>query len=49
MPVFIFLHVLVMFVAVAMSYGPAMLMVATSQGGDIVALRGVLAASARIE
>ncbi len=49
MPVFIFLHVLTMFTAVAMGYGPAILMIAASRSNDIVALRGVLGASARIE
>ncbi len=49
MSVFIFLHVLTMFVAVAMSYGPAILIVAATRGNDIVALRGVLAAAARLD
>jgi hypothetical protein len=49
MPVFIFLHVLTMFVAVAMGYGPAILMIAASRSNDIVALRGVLSAAFRLE
>jgi len=48
MPVFIFLHVLTMFVAVAMAYGPAMLIVVAAQGGDVVGLRGVMATSNRL-
>lgn len=49
MPVFIFLHVVTMFIAVAMAYGPAMLMVVASQRRDVVALRGVTRTNAVLE
>ena len=48
MPIFIFLHVLTMFVAVAMAYGPAVLMVGASSRRDVVALRGVMRANAYV-
>ena len=48
MPIFIFLHVLTMFVAVAMAYGPAVLMMAASSRGDVEALRGVMRANAYV-
>lgn len=47
MPIFVFLHVLTMFVAVAMAYGPAMLMV--SAGSDVRTLRGVTTANDRLQ
>jgi len=49
MPIFIFLHVLTMFIAVAMGYGPFILIFAASRSGDVGALRGVLGAASRIE
>lgn len=45
MPIFIFLHVLTMFVAVALAYGPAALMLAASARDDVLALRGVMRAN----
>jgi hypothetical protein len=48
MPIFIFLHVLAMFVAVALAYGPAALMVVASRRNDVVALRGVSATSEKL-
>lgn len=45
MPVFVFLHVLTVFVAIAMAYGPAALMVVASRSGDVRALRGITATS----
>src|SRR5215212_912409 len=48
MPIFIFLHVLTMFVAVAMAYGPAALMIAASRRGDVLALRGIAATTDRL-
>jgi hypothetical protein len=47
-PIFTFLHVLTMFVAVAMAYGPAMLIVVASQRNDVVGLRGVMHTSDRL-
>jgi len=48
MPVFAFLHVVTMFVAVAMAYGPAMLMVVASRRRDVRALRAITATSNRL-
>ena len=48
MKIFIFLHVLTMFIAVAMAYGPAMLMVVASRNGDVAALRGISRAGERL-
>lgn len=47
MPIFIFLHVLTMFIAVAMGYGPAMMMIAA--GNNVRVLRGVTIAGARLQ
>lgn len=44
--VFIFLHVLAMFIAIAVAYGPAFLMVAA--GNNVVALRGIMAANEKL-
>lgn len=41
MPIFVFLHVLTMFIAVAMGYGPAVLIAMASRNGDVLALRGI--------
>ena len=41
MPIFIFLHVLTMFAAVALAYGPTALMVVASRNGDVRALRSI--------
>lgn len=41
MPIFVFLHVLTMFTAVALAYGPAALMVVASRNRDVRALRGI--------
>jgi hypothetical protein len=46
MPIFIFLHVLTMFIAVAMAYGPAMMIVVA--GDNVSTLRGVMAANNRL-
>jgi hypothetical protein len=48
MPIFIFLHVLVMFTAVALAYGPAALMVVASRRRDVRALRAITATSDRL-
>lgn len=48
MPVFVFLHVLTMFVAVALAYGPAALMVVASRRRDVRALRAITATSKRL-
>jgi hypothetical protein len=48
MPIFIFLHVLSMFTAVALAYGPAALMVVASRRRDVRALRGVVETSDRL-
>ena len=48
MSIFIFLHVLAMFTAVALAYGPAALMVVASRRGDVVALRGITATSEKL-
>jgi MFS family permease len=45
MPIFVFLHVLVMFVAVAAAYGPALMMLTLNRRRDTVALRGVMKAT----
>ena len=42
MSIFIFLHVLTMFTAVALAYGPAALIVLSSRRRDVGALRGVI-------
>lgn len=47
MPIFVFLHVLTMFVAVAMAYGPAMMMLAARN--DVGTLRGVMAANSKLQ
>jgi hypothetical protein len=47
-PIFIFLHVLAMFTAVALAYGPAALMVIASGRNDVGALRGITATSERL-
>jgi hypothetical protein len=46
MPIFIFLHILTMFTAVAMAYGPAMMILAAR--GDVPTLRGVMTANNRL-
>lgn len=48
MPFFVFLHVLTMFVAVAMAYGPAMLMVVAAARNDVRSLRGISETSTRL-
>lgn len=48
MPVFVFLHVLTMFIGVAIAYGPTALMVAASRNRDVRALRGITATYNRI-
>lgn len=48
MPIFVFLHVLAMFSAVAMAYGPAALMVAASRRRDVKALRAITSTSNRL-
>lgn len=48
MPIFIFLHVLVMFAAVALAYGPAALMVVASRRGDVRSLRAISVTSERL-
>ena len=48
MPIFIFLHVLAMFTAVALAYGPAALMVVASQRRDVRSLRGIVSTSERL-
>jgi hypothetical protein len=40
-PIFIFLHVLSMFMGVALAYGPAALQVAASRRGDVRSLRAI--------
>ena len=42
MPIFVFLHVLTMFTAVALAYGPAALIVLASRRNDVRALRGIV-------
>ena len=46
MPIFVFLHILTMFTAVAMAYGPAMMILAVR--GDVPTLRGVMTANNRL-
>jgi hypothetical protein len=46
--IFVFLHVLVMFAAVALAYGPAALMVVASRRRDVRALRSITATSERL-
>ena len=48
MPIFVFLHVLTMFVAVALAYGPSALMVVASRRRDVRALRAITASSNRL-
>jgi hypothetical protein len=48
MPIFIFLHVLAMFTAVALAYGPAALMVVASRRRDVRALRAIVGTSERL-
>ena len=48
MPIFVFLHVLAMFIAVAMAYGPAMLMVAATRRPDVRSLRAITQTSIRL-
>ena len=48
MPFFIFLHVLAMFTAVALAYGPAALMVVATRRNDVRALRGITATSEKL-
>ena len=43
-----FLHVLTMFTAVALAYGPAALMVVASRRRDVRALRGIVSTSERL-
>lgn len=44
--VFVLLHILTMFIAISLAYGPAFLMIGA--GNNVVALRGVLAAAERL-
>ena len=48
MPIFVFLHVLAMFSAVALAYGPAALMVVASRRNDVRSLRGITATSEKL-
>ena len=48
MPIFVFLHVLTMFTAVALAYGPAALIVLSSRRGDVRALRGIVTTYERL-
>ena len=48
MPIFIFLHILVMFTAVALAYGPAALRVVASRRGDVRSLRAISVTSDRL-
>jgi hypothetical protein len=48
MPVFIFLHVLAMFTAVALAYGPAALMVIATRHRDVKSLRAISATNERL-
>ena len=48
MPIFIFLHVLTMFTAVALAYGPAALMVVASGRGDVRSLRAIVTTTERL-
>lgn len=47
MPIFIFLHILTMFIVVAMAYGPAMMILAAR--GHVPTLRGVMTANNRLQ
>ena len=49
MQIFIFLHIVTMFTAVTMGYGPAVLMVTANRARDVPALRGIMRASYRME
>ena len=42
MPIFVFLHVLTIFAAVALAYGPAALIILASRRRDVGALRGIV-------
>jgi len=46
MPIFVFLHILTMFTAVAMAYGPAMMILAAR--GEVPTLRGVMRTNDRL-
>ena len=48
MPIFVFLHVLSMFTAVALAYGPAAMMVVASQRRDVRSLRAIVATAERL-
>jgi hypothetical protein len=48
MPIFVFLHVLAMFTAVALAYGPAALMVVASRRRDVRSLRAIAATTDRL-
>jgi hypothetical protein len=48
MPIFVFLHVLTMFVAVALAYGPTALMVVATRNRDVRALRSITATYNRL-
>lgn len=48
MPIFIFLHILAMFTAVALAYGPAALMVVASRRRDVRSLRAIVTTSVRL-
>ena len=48
MPVFILLHVLAMFTAVALAYGPAALMVIATRSRDVRSLRAISATNERL-
>jgi hypothetical membrane protein len=48
MPVFIFLHVLTMFTAVTISYGPQVLMMMAAERRDPVALQGLARSMGRL-
>ena len=49
MRIFVFLHIVTMFTAVTMGYGPAVLMVAAGRARDVASLRGILRAAFRVE
>ena len=48
MPIFVFLHVLTMFTAVALAYGPAALIILASRRNDVPALRGIVTTYERL-
>jgi uncharacterized membrane protein len=48
MPIFVFLHVLSMFTAVALAYGPAAMMVVASQRRDVRSLRAIVSTAERL-